>query len=204
MAKRKSRNQAKTIREVVEGVQGNLNNLTVAELQSVQRFQALQREMKGRVEAALGDKYSYRRNELAEIFGVDERTISRWSKKGKLPQSARGRWDIRLIVRVLHEQLETEGRHGTPDDRLKTVKALREELRLSHEKQQVIDRETFVREASARLTSARDRASGWPERFVGQFPADQRASALERMRNEVRDFLRMITEAILQPLGEKA
>jgi len=199
MAKDRAR-RPKTVREVVEAVQINLNALTVTALQSGQRFQAIQREMKGRIEAALGDKYCYRRNELAEILGVDARTVSRWAKKGKLPPSERGRWNIRPVLRFLHEQLQNVNRDGTPDDRLKTVKALREELRLSVEKGLLIDREAFVREASVTLTAARDRASAWPERFVGQVPVDRRISFLERMRADVRDFLRGIAEAIRNPI----
>ncbi len=202
MAKRRGKASRRTIRDVIARVQGDLNALTVEELQSARRFQALQKEIKEAICTGLGDKHSYRRNELADIFGVDERTISRWSKQGKLPQSSKGFWNIRDVLHCLHDQLEGVNRDGTPADRLTTVKALREELRLANDKSRVIDREAFVRQAAVRLTAARDRASGWPERLVRLFPADQRDQALGLIREEVRDFLRMVTEALHKPAGE--
>jgi len=182
-----------TIADALARVGSDLNKLTVSELRSVQRFQALQREIRASIAAALGDKYGYSRSELAEVCGVHERTITRWSKQGRLPQSHDRKWDIRDVLRQ-YLSLEDTHQGQTAAERYDLARARQKELALAQQAGELMDRDVILRAVAPLVSALRSRLIGHAERILQRVPVSQRPGLRTELESETAAFLKDLQE----------
>ena len=187
------------MRDLLARAQDDLQGLTVKQLQTVERYKKLRTDMLARIQSAIGDDdlHTYRRSALAEIFNVNERTITRWSKQGHLPQSDRGKWDIRLLVKCLHDQLEGRGDSDTAEESYRRAKARREQLRLERELGSLVTRDTVLRIIAPTLTALKANITGLKDALLRYIPADQRPDAAGEMESRIINCLGQIEKAFL-------
>lgn len=81
--------------------------------------------------------------ELAEVLGITDRRIQTMEKQGVLHKAAHGKWDLAdAVQRYIKFRIDgTKNRTkpaGSADEKLKQVKADREELKLLKERREVI------------------------------------------------------------------
>ena len=193
--RRKRSVRDKTIREVLGRVGNDINALTIPELQSAQRFKELQEQIKREIRGALGDKYTYGRRELAELFGINDRTVTRWAKQGKIPESRDKKWDIREVVRVLFLQAEGKDRIQSPEERLQAAKARREEIKLAHESGELVMRDFVKRMVGPALALIRAVLLGNTDRLLRYIPVAQRGDAREELEAIAQSSLKDLKEA---------
>ncbi len=193
--KRRPSPRRETMGELLARVQGDLNALTPAQIHSAKRFQSLQAQIKSEIRAALGDKYSYPRTELAQIFGCAERTITRWSKQGRIPQSQAGKWDIRQVVLVRRDQAEGNASHLTPQERRDLASARIAELKLGRELGELITRDAVERMVGPVLSTVRTTLLGAPERLLRYIPIAQRPDARAELESAAHAALKELQEA---------
>jgi len=190
-----------TIGEVAAKAATNLQNLTVAELTSLKRFQALQQQIKDTLRAALrdSDPYLFNRDQVAEIFRVHVRTITRWAKKGRLPESKNRKWDIREVIRVL---LSTPGDADlAPDERSHIARARLLELKAATLASELISRNAVLRMIGPVLSALRSSILGIPDRLLQMIPVSQRQDARKELDDMATAALKEIKEAFQHAAG---
>lgn len=188
-----------TIAATLKRAGGIIQNLTVEELKSVKRYQALQQQIKDEVKSSLGDRYLYRRDEVAELFDVTTRTLSRWIARGEFPRSDNGKWDIREIVRLFQKRIEAKPSDGaaTPEDRLRMVKIQREQVRLEVLSGQLVYRDAVVRAAGPRLVEYQSLIRAFVEQAAAMMPAELRAQTRAEWTTRAEQHLKALQEALL-------
>jgi len=200
MGKRAKRAKRETIRQLLARVNNDLQSLTVSELQSVERYKKLREEILAHIRASTGpadDRYTYRRSEIARIFRITERTVTRWSKQGKLPQSHSGKWDIREVIHVLQQRLEEELHHTgqTPEERKDLARAQILELDLAERTKELVSREAVARMIGPALAAIRSTILSIPDHILQYIPTDQRADARRGLQEAALAILAELKEA---------
>lgn len=136
--------------------------------------------------------------DLAEILAVSERRVQQLAKQGILRRQAHGEWVLAesvqayIAFRVRGETRRIESVAGSPDAKLKAVKARREELRLAREERELVP--------LADAIFAMDRVAGTIALEVNNLQAritrdlDER----DRIRNETDAVLRKVAESVAE------
>lgn len=134
--------------------------------------------------------------DLAEILGVSERRIQQLAGAGVLRRQAHGEWVLPEAVQAFVEyQVQNETKRltkgaATGADRLKEIKARREELKLAREERELVPLVDAI--------FAMDQVAGVIALEVNNVPArftrdlDER----ERLQAEIDDVLKTVAERI--------
>lgn len=135
---------------------------------------------------------------LAEILGVSERRIQQLAGDGVLRRQAHGEWVLSESVQAfLKYRLQSETRRltkqvATGADRLKEVKARREELKLAREERELVP--------LADALYAMDRVAGTLALEVNNVPARYTRDLDERDRLQIAidDVLRTVADRVAE------